>query len=615
MARALLAITHAHYDHSKWAPEFVTSAVTDHSTNIMPFYGSRHDFAVPMLGNKYELAEISKPDFVATPMKGTDKQVQEVKEERHFALVPFYGSKYEIKCMHGDELCPLSKEKNKVFILPDRNDERFMIPFKGNEALFTPLKRQKFTIPPWEVPAKRTKKFFTYSLKKEDNKFIVPLEGHNIFIIPYQKQGLVHSYSFGPISSLYVDCGEQRLNYEKQSQPKFLPHMHIEKVYLTVPTYFWLCMEGYYRGRWFPFYNLTKGVEVEFADFKKPFEFRNATLRAFPSTHSLGSMHFTYEKNGVKAVHLSDADYAEYTGFVSDLTSMGRPSGIASHLLDADYICLDASHMRSNYDKKFDIDKKIVEAVGAFRDGDFDYLSYAFFSPLNMFKYLEYVGLDLVGKKEAKTPLIFLNEKTYNHFRSFTGIEASEDLKLGKYLDDVYKKKYVKREKMPEEVPDLSEYLINAEPGAFEQFEHQLINFSKFSGSDKKKLKKLKSELPPRAVIFATESGHKFVQKLPKSFCINTRYDYGSANKKRISIVPQNHPDHDEIFDLLRLLTDPQFRENKKKGQVIILSSSNPKLPQDLLKERDFKKIIKSGREQGMRFLHASRDGDVEIID
>jgi len=581
----------------------------------MPFYGSRHDFAVPMLGNKYELAEISKPEYVATPITGADEAVHKIKEERHFVLIPFYGSKYEIKCMHGDELCPLSKEKNKVFILESRNDERFMIPFKDNERLFTPLKREGFMIPLWRSSAKRTKKFFTYSLKKKEDKILVPLEGRNMFIVPYQKQGLVHSYSFDSISALYVDCGEQRPNYKKQSQPKFHKHLHIERVYLTLPTYFWLCMEGYYRGRWFPFYNLTKGVEVEFASFKKPFEFHDSTLRAFPSTHSLGAMHFTYEKNGIKAVHLVDADYMEYKGIVSEIDkSMRRSSGIAPHLLDADYICLDASHMRSDYPNQFELDKKIVRAVGAFRDGKFDYLAYSFFSPLNMFKYIEYVGLDLISSKHAKTPLIFLNEKTYNHFRSFTGIEASKKLNLIKYLEDVYKKKYDDREEMPEEVPDLSKYLPPAQEGVFDGFAHQLINFSKFKGSDEKKLEKLKSQLPDKAVIFITARGHEFVQGLPKTFFINTRYIPGPSIKHSINIIPQNHPDRKEIFELLSLLTDPGFRKNKKKGQVIILSSANPKLPQDLLSQRDFKKVIKRGREQGMRFLHASRDGDVEMI-
>jgi len=621
MARALLAITHAHYDHAEWAPEFVKSAEVDHSANHLPFHGSRHDFAVPMLGNEYEKFEWKEPEYFTfqrfDPEIGEQVPViPEIREKRFFALAPLRGSKYEFVCLHGDKLCPFSQKENQFFIPLNPDDERFMIPYDENMKSFTPLKMEESMPRAFNGEgAKRTKEFFIYGLKENKKEFMVSLEGENEFIVPYQKQELVHSYSFGPLSGLYVDCGEQRLDYQKQHEPKFLPHMHVEKVYMTVPTYFWLSMEAYYRGKYYPFYNLVAQKEIEFADFKKPFKFHDATLRAFPSSHALGAMHFTYEKNRLKAAHLVDADYREYTGIVSELESMGYPQGIASHLLDADYICLDASHMRSNYSSDNQPHKKLRRGVKAFQEWEYNYLLYSFFSTLNMFKYFEKIGMAFPTKKSREdVHFVFLNEKTYNHFRSFADPTAGEELKLDNYIEKVHKKKYSDPKRQPpKKIPNLTKYLSDEELASVDGFKHKLVDISKINKKSKRAWLKLR--IPVHSVIFATHRDHKAALHLQNMFKIHTRYDYvSSRDADSVYIVPQNHPDQKEIFELLELLVDPDT-ENKKKGQVITLSSANPNMPKDLLKHRNFKKILMQGQSQGMRFLHASREGDVEIID
>jgi len=405
---------------------------------------------------------------------------------------------------------------------------------------------------------------------------------HSSNLNSYEKQGVAHSYSFDADSALYVDCGDQmkysrmrdvleKWRLKKQwTVPKFWPHMRIAKVYLHPATKLWLDVEADFRGgRRFPFHKYIPNSIIEYASFKKKFEFQDAVLRAFPSDHCIGSIHLTYEKNNIKVSHLVDANYGEYDKMIK-----GK-CGISKHLLDSDYVCLDASHMYASYLGEEFKENEVLEAIKKFRNNEYDYIMYSFFSPANMFKYIQQICKHF-EKDRKDTTIVFLDNKTYEHFFN------------------------------------VKQYTSEKQQRAIRGFKgYKLCNIwgLKDDAAAAKLLDK-KDGIPKHSIIFSTTQSDIVAATLPNMYKIYTSYFEASPQAEdEISITTKNHPDQVEVLNFMKFLV-----KNGKEGQTLIINAASPRLVMNLHRVRDFRDVANLAKRKGKRIIAAHAEGSLSVV-
>ncbi|MFH1450420.1 MAG: hypothetical protein ABIF92_00375 [archaeon] len=394
----------------------------------------------------------------------------------------------------------------------------------------------------------------------------------------YKKIPYVHCYSSGN-NALYVDCGDALpRNLGKNGNkafpaPTFEPHMKISNVIMGEATAKWLEIESHYHN----FFNFSDIPNVAIAPVSRPFKFKGYKIRFFPSKHAFGSVFpvFKDEKRDLQVAHLVDADHGEYSRLAYKIRKGAHFSNLAQAVINSDFVCLDCSHVFSNYPNDSASYSAYSEGIKRFKNGEYDHVVFSFFSPLNSFKHLIRIGKQFSVKERKEIILIFPDNLTHELFEAFT--------MQGAYAGN----------------KDFEGLLPKPLVENLRSFNYSMVRSFR--------------SIPPRSLIFTSDRKRaKILENLKRTFRVVSKFRSFRLRKDYVDLVARNHPDRDEILRLINNLI-----MYGKKGQTIILNAPEGFRLSRIEKLERFKAILEKSKrpEYDKKICSVTRSQPIEYYE
>lgn len=416
----------------------------------------------------------------------------------------------------------------------------------------------------------------------------------------YRKDKYVHAYSTNS-GTAYVDCGDKPPKYIKGKvlghkqggfpDARFDPHLAVSRIFATKTTKKWLVVESN-NSDYFEAPNPSDIVGLDYYDNYKAKEI-GADLTFYPSNHAFGAANVRIK--GEKTIyHMSDAGYGEYAAYARDL-GYNTPSryaketeqhpllnrehkSVAKGLLDADYICLDTSHIYSDYEA----DKKAINAynekLDELKEGKLPYMMLSFHSPLNIFNYLFDAQKRFETRDDRRAvTLVFTSIQMKRLFESFV-------------LRGQFQRHLTNDPLVEEALRKL---------GDFQSAYCDPYNIKNYRFQPKSLI------LTSRANAEKKLQRYRFLED--RMFKVYCKYVGFKIDRNSISFVVKHHPDQTELFTLLAALI-----EEGKEGQTFILNSAHDFVIKELKKNLGaFDGIRNFAKDKGKNLLGVTRESGV----